>query len=67
MRFALLFIALGALSGCPRDTTEPERPLGQPCQRDEDCLDDGGTFCGAIRACVDQVCEAVPSRVLPCE
>lgn len=60
-------LALFLLAGCPPDPDEPTRPEeARACVTDADCILDGGDACGAILACVDQRCEATPSRFVPC-
>lgn len=60
-------LALLVLAGCPPDPGEPVRPdQTRVCATDADCVPDGGASCGAVIACIDQRCEATPSRFVPC-
>lgn len=52
--------------GCPRETSDPVRPDGDPCVTDEDCTP-GGASCGPIVACVDERCTTEPSRAKACD
>lgn len=62
----LATLAALALSGCPRHVQEPEPGEAQRCDVLEDC--NAGLRCGdtLLRACVDGLCEATPSLVVPC-
>lgn len=62
---AALFLIASA-GGCPRDVQEPEPGEATPCEQLADC--NGGPTCGSfpLRACVDGLCEAEPSLVIPC-
>jgi hypothetical protein len=60
----LLVAAAVLVGGCPRETKDPERSEdAQSCQSRSDCNE---RSCGLLRACVDQLCEAEPSLVVPC-
>jgi len=59
----LIALALAALSGCPRDVQAPPPEDAFPCVAIEDC---NASTCGELRACVDGLCEAEPSLVVPC-
>ncbi len=52
--------------GCPPDQHVPDRPPGPACADDSQCIPDGGPSCGVLPACVDQRCEAEPTRLVPC-
>jgi len=66
VRVLCLLSVTFALAGCPRDVQEPEPGEARPCERLEDC--NGGRSCSEapMRSCVDELCEAEPSLVLPC-
>lgn len=52
--------------GCAEDLETPDPPPGDPCSTLEDCAPAGEPVCGALRACVDGVCEATPSLYRSC-
>ena len=64
-RLTPLLFVLGLL-GCAEELNIPEAPPGDPCTTLDDCAPAGGPVCGALRACVDGVCEATPSLFRAC-
>jgi hypothetical protein len=61
-----LALAVLLLAGCPPDPSEPVRPDTRACSTDAECAPDGGASCGPVVVCIDQRCEAQPSRFVPC-
>ena len=69
MKLLVLLFALACLSGCPRDVTVPDAPRGATsCASELECNEgvDGGAPCGLLRRCIEGLCEASPSREVPC-
>ena len=66
-RSTLLGLMLFSLClGCAKELTIPHAPPGDPCTSLDDCAPAGEPVCGALRACVDGVCEATPSLYRQC-
>lgn len=57
--------AAWVLTGCPPDLQPPLADGGRACEASADCNPPGVT-CGELTLCVQQVCEATPSLIVPC-
>jgi hypothetical protein len=53
------------LTGCPPDLQPPLSDGGRACATSADC-NAAGVTCGALALCIQQVCEATPSLIVPC-
>ena len=63
---SIVFVAsLLLTAGCPVGWETPKRGPGAMCDGIPDCND--GRTCGALRACVDGLCEATASLVRECD
>jgi hypothetical protein len=60
-----LALLSGLLSGCPTPVQVPTPDGGRACVTNEDCNPPGAT-CGELYLCVQDLCEATPSQVVPC-
>jgi hypothetical protein len=64
---ALLVATLACLllPGCPPDLQPPAPDGGRVCATNDDC-NPPGVPCGELYLCVQSICEATPSVVMPC-
>jgi len=61
----LLVMSATMTAGCPPDLQPPTPDGGRACALNEDC-NPPGTTCGELFLCVQELCEASPSVVVPC-
>lgn len=64
-RLLVALVLSAPLMGCPPNLQPPTPDGGRACSANADC-NPPGTTCGELYLCVQQLCEATPSQVIPC-